>query len=201
MERKTKHAQRSDATRSALIAAARPLFADRGFAGVAAEEVVAAAGVTRGALYHHFGGKEGLLAGVYEQIERELLDRIGAHVSEVAVTDPLVALATGAQAFLDACSEPEVHRIVLLDAPSVLGWERWREIGWRYGAGLTEQVVQAAIDAGLIARQPAKPLAHLLLGALDEAALYIARAADPRVARAEAGAALGTLLEGLRAPA
>jgi hypothetical protein len=100
-------------------------------------------------------------------------------VAEQEATDPLGALATGAQAFLDACSEPEVHRIVLLDAPSVLGWERWREIGWRYGAGLTEGVVQAAIDAGLIARQPAKPLAHLLLGALDEAALYVARAPEP----------------------
>jgi AcrR family transcriptional regulator len=200
MERKTRHAERSDATRAALIAAARPLFAGRGFAGVGAEEIVAAAGVTRGALYHHFGGKEGLLAAVYEQIEQELLDRIGAQVTAVGATDPLAALATGAQAFLDACSEPEVHRIVLLDAPSVLGWERWREIGWRYGAGLTEGVVQAAIDAGLIPRQPAKPLAHLLLGALDEAALYVARAPDARAARREAGAAIGTLLEGLRAP-
>jgi hypothetical protein len=91
-----------------------------------------------------------------------------------------------------------VHRIVLLDAPSVLGWERWREIGWRYGAGLTEGVVQAAIDAGLIAPQPARPLAHLLLGALDEAALYVARAADPGAARDEARAAIAMVLEGLR---
>jgi AcrR family transcriptional regulator len=165
---------------------------------VGAEEIVAAAGVTRGALYHHFGGKEGLLAAVYEQIEQELLERIGARVAEQETTDPLAALATGAQAFLDACSEPEIHRIVLLDAPSVLGWERWREIGWRYGAGLTEGVVQAAIDAGRIARQPAKPLAHLLLGALDEAALYVARAPEPAVAREEAGAAIAALLEGLR---
>jgi AcrR family transcriptional regulator len=200
MERKTKHAQRSDATRAALVAAARPLFARRGFAGVGAEEIVAAAGVTRGALYHHFGGKEGLLAAVYEQLEQELLERIGARVAEVGARDPLAALVTGAQAFLDACSEPEVHRIVLLDAPSVLGWERWREIGWRYGSGLTEGVVQAAIDAGLIARQPAKPLAHLLLGALDEAALYVARAPDA-AARRDAGAAIGTLIEGLRARA
>jgi AcrR family transcriptional regulator len=199
MERKLTQGERSGATRAALVAAARPLFARRGYAGVGAEEIVAAAGVTRGALYHHFGGKEGLLAAVYEQIEHELLERIGARVAEQEATDPLAALATGAQAFLDACSDPEVHRIVLLDAPSVLGWERWREIGWRYGAGLTESVVQAAIDAGLIARQPAKPLAHLLLGALDEAALYVARAPEPAVARDEAGAAIAALLAGLRA--
>lgn len=199
MERKSKHAQRSDATRAALVRAARPLFATRGFAGVGAEEIVRAAGVTRGALYHQFAGKEGLLEAVYEQIEQELLERIGSRMAQEGVTDPLVALAAGAEHFLEACVEPEVHRIILLDAPSVLGWERWREIGWRYGMGLTEGTVQAAIDAGRIAPQPARPLAHLLLGALDEAALYVARAADRDAARREMGAAITALLDGLRA--
>lgn len=199
MERKSKHAQRSDATRAALVRAARPLFATRGFAGVGAEEIVRAAGVTRGALYHQFAGKEGLLEAVYEQIEQELLERIGSRMAQAGVTDPLVALAAGAEHFLEACVEPEVHRIILLDAPSVLGWERWREIGWRYGMGLTEGTVQAAIDAGRIAPQPARPLAHLLLGALDEAALYVARAADRDAARHEMGAAITALLDGLRA--
>lgn len=199
MERKSKHAQRSDATRAALVRAARPLFATRGFAGVGAEEIVRAAGVTRGALYHQFAGKEGLLEAVYEQIEQELLERIGSRMAQAGVTDPLVALAAGAEHFLEACVEPEVHRIILLDAPSVLGWERWREIGWRYGMGLTEGTVQAAIDAGRIAPQPARPLAHLLLGALDEAALYVARAADRDAARREMGAAITALLDGLRA--
>lgn len=199
MERKSKHAQRSDATRAALVRAARPLFATRGFAGVGAEEIVRAAGVTRGALYHQFAGKEGLLEAVYEQIEQELLERIGSRMAQAGVTDPLVALAAGAEHFLEACVEPEVHRIILLDAPSVLGWERWREIGWRYGMGLTEGTVQAAIDAGRIAPQPARPLAHLLLGALDEAALYVARAADRDAARREMGTAITALLDGLRA--
>jgi AcrR family transcriptional regulator len=199
MERKSKHARRSDATRAALVRAARPLFAARGFAGVGAEEIVRAAGVTRGALYHQFGGKEGLLEAVYEQIEQELLERVGSRVTAAGATDPLAALAAGADSFLDACVEPEVHRVVLLDAPSVLGWERWREIGWRYGMGLTEAAVQAAIDAGQIAPQPARPLAHLLLGALDEAALFVARADDRAAARREMGAAIAALLGGLRA--
>jgi AcrR family transcriptional regulator len=199
MERKSKHAQRSDVTRAALVRAARPLFAARGFAGVGAEEIVRAAGVTRGALYHQFAGKEGLLEAVYEQIEQELLERIAARVAAVGATDPLAALAAGAEHFLEACVEPEVHRIVLLDAPSVLGWERWREIGWRYGMGLTEGTVQAAIDAGQIAGQPARPLAHLLLGALDEAALFVARAEDRDAARREMAAAITALLDGLRA--
>ena len=198
MERKSKHAQRSDATRAALVRAARPLFAARGFAGVGAEEIVRAAGVTRGALYHQFAGKEGLLEAVYEQIEQELLERIGSRMATTGVTDPLAALAAGAEHFLEACVEPEVHRIVLLDAPSVLGWERWREIGWRYGMGLTEGTVQAAIDAGRIAPQPARPLANLLLGALDEAALFVARAEDRDAARREMAAAIAALLYGLR---
>jgi AcrR family transcriptional regulator len=199
MERKSKHAQRSDVTRAALVRAARPLFAARGFAGVGAEEIVRAAGVTRGALYHQFAGKQGLLEAVYEQIEQELLERIASRVAAVGATDALAALAAGAEHFLEACVEPEVHRIVLLDAPSVLGWERWREIGWRYGMGLTEGTVQAAIDAGQIASQPARPLAHLLLGALDEAALFVARAEDRDGARREMGAAIAALLDGLRA--
>jgi AcrR family transcriptional regulator len=199
MERKSKHAQRSDVTRAALVRAARPLFAARGFAGVGAEEIVRAAGVTRGALYHQFAGKQGLLEAVYEQIEQELLERIASRVAAVGATDALAALAAGAEHFLEACVEPEIHRIVLLDAPSVLGWERWREIGWRYGMGLTEGTVQAAIDAGQIASQPARPLAHLLLGALDEAALFVARAEDRDGARREMGAAIAALLDGLRA--
>jgi hypothetical protein len=95
--------------------------------------------------------------------------------------------------------DPELHRIVLLDAPSVLGWERWREIGWRYGMGLTESVLAAAMEAGQLPRQPVRPLAHVLLGALDEAALYVARAPDRGVARAEMSDALARLVEGLRA--
>ena len=199
MESKSKHALRSHATRAALVGAARPLFAARGFADVGAEAIVRAAGVTRGALYHQFAGKEGLLEAVYEQIEQELLERIAARITAAGASDPLAALVAGAEHFLEACVEPEVHRIVLLDAPSVLGWERWREIGWRYGMGLTEGTVQAAIDAGQIAPQPARPLAHLLLGALDEAALFVARAEDPGAARREMGTAIAALLDGLRA--
>src|SRR3954470_24740324 len=124
-------AERSEATRGALIEAARPLFAVRGYAGVGTEQIVRAAGVTRGALYHHFEGKEGLLAAVYEQIEADLAERIVARAGAVGDDGPLAELAAGVDVLLDAARDPEVHRIVLLDAPAVLGWERWREIGWR----------------------------------------------------------------------
>jgi AcrR family transcriptional regulator len=191
-------AERTEATRAALIAAARRLFTERGYEDVGAEEIVRAAGVTRGALYHHFGGKPGLLDAAYEQLEAESTERVARIVLGSDLESPLEAMKAGIEAFLDECAEPELRQIALHDAPAVLGWERWREIGWRYGMGVAEAVLSAAIDAGQIPPQPVRPLAHVLLGALDEAALYVARAPDQRQARAEMGAVLHRLIEGLR---
>ena len=109
----------------------------------------------------------------------------------------LAALRIGADAWLDACTEEEPRRIVLLDGPSVRGWERWREIGLRHGVGLVETALTAAVDAGQLSRQPVRPLAHVLIGALDEAALYVATARDAAAARREVGAVLDRLLRGL----
>jgi AcrR family transcriptional regulator len=188
-------AERSATTRAALVAAARPLFAAHGFAAVGTETIVRDAGVTRGALYHQFDDKTELFAAVVEAVEADLLARIAALLA--GVSDPVDALVRGADAWLDACADAEVQRIALVEGPAVLGWERWRAIGLRYGAGLVEGALQAAIDSGGIAPQPARPLAHVLIGALDEAALYIARADDPATARAEMGAVLRRLLSGL----
>ena len=112
---------------------------------------------------------------------------------------PLEAMRAGAEMFLEACTVPEVQQIVLLDGPSVLGWDRWREIGAEHGLGLIEATLQAAIDAGAIAEQPVRPLAHVLMGALDEAAMLVARAEDPEAARAEVGRTMDTLLGALGA--
>src|SRR3954462_8287582 len=185
-ERKTQ-AERSEATRGALIAAARPLFAGRGYAGVGTEEIVRAAGVTRGALYHHFAGKRELFEAVYVQLEVELAERIAEGALRSGAAAPLEAMRAGAEMFLQACTVPEVQQIVLLDGPSVLGWDRWREIGAEYGLGLIEATLQAGVDAGEIVEQPVRPLAHLLMGALDEAAMLVARAEDPAAMRAEVG--------------
>jgi AcrR family transcriptional regulator len=193
---RTLKADRSEATRAALVEAARKLFAERGYAAVATEEIVRAAGVTRGALYHHFAGKKELFEAVYEDVERRLIEQIAASVMSSA--NPLEALHSGAQAFLDACEDPAVQRIALLDAPSVLGWERWREIGLQYGFGLVQASVQAAMDAGLIEQQPVTPLSHLLLGAIDEGAMLIARAHDGGHTREQVGTSVARLLETLR---
>jgi AcrR family transcriptional regulator len=192
---KRTQAERSEATRGALIGAARRLFAERGYAAVGTEEIVREAGVTRGALYHHFAGKQELLAAVYEQIEAELTKQLAATL--VPDASVLETLRRGADAFLDHCLEPEVQQIVLLDAPAVLGWEQWREIGARYGLGLIEALIKAGIESGEIREQPVKPLAHALLGALDEIAMLVARADDPRAARESAGETLAGLVEAL----
>jgi AcrR family transcriptional regulator len=190
-------AEQADATRSALSAAARQLFTERGYAATSTTEIVERAGVTRGALYHHFAAKDELFRAVFEQLEGEVTRR----VAEEALTsaDPLEQLRRGTRAYLDACIDPAVQRVVLLDGPSVLGWETWQEIEQRYGYGLVVAGVEAAIGAGLISAQPVEPLAHVLFGALTEAGMVVARADEPRRARVDMEAAMDRLLEGLRA--
>ena len=190
-------AEQADATRTALSAAARQLFTERGYAATSTTEIVERAGVTRGALYHHFAAKDELFRAVFEQLEGE----VTGHVAQEALTsaDPLEQLRRGTRAYLDACIDPAVQRVVLLDGPSVLGWETWQEIERRYGYGLVVAGVEAAMAAGLIASQPVEPLAHVLFGALTEAGMVVARADDPRASRTEMEAAMDRLLDGLRA--
>jgi AcrR family transcriptional regulator len=187
-------AARSAATREALIAAARPLFAAHGFGSVGTETIVRAAGVTRGALYHQFADKTELFAAVFEMVEAELTQRIGTAVSDAGALDPIELMKLGAATWLSACTEPEVHRIVLVEAPAVLGWARWREVGLRYGLGLVQSLLSYAMEVGAIRRQSTEPLAHVLIGALDEAALYVAQAADQQTALIQVTAVLNELM-------
>jgi len=164
---------------------------------VGTEEIVRAAGVTRGALYHQFRDKADLFAAVAEEVEAEISERIAAGAG--AATDPVDALRAGARLFLDACAEPEVERIILLDAPAVLGWEAWRALAGRYGLGLVRLGLQSAMDAGAIVPQPIAPLAHILIGALDEAALYVAGAENPAAAREECAEIFDRIVRGFTA--
>ena len=193
-ERRTQ-AERSEATRSALLEAGRDLFAEHGYASVSTEQIVSRSGLTRGALYHHFGGKRELFKAVYEQIEARLVEQIA--VSELAASDPIDVLRRGIELVLDQTVDSDVQRIALVDAPAVLGYEEWREIEERYGLGLLTGALGAAIEAGQVRAQPVEPLAHLLLGAIIVAAQYVARADDVARARKEMGAALNGLLDGI----
>jgi AcrR family transcriptional regulator len=178
-------AERTAATRALLIGSARKLFARKGFGAVSTESIVAAAGVTRGALYHQFDDKAALFEAVYTQVEQELVAHVAARIVAAGPGDQLQAMRVGARLFLDLVSAPDVQQIVLIDAPAVLGWEQWRAVGIKYGLGIIEAMLAQAIADGVIPDQPLRPTAHVLLAALDEAALYIARATDNRHAHKE----------------
>lgn len=192
-----RRSEQAEVTRTALVAAARALFTERGYAATSTTEIVERAGVTRGALYHHFPAKDDLFRAVFEQLEAEVTE----HVAEEALAgaDPFEQLRVGSRAYLDVCLDPAVQRVVLVEGPSVLGWERWQEIEQRYGYGLVAAGIEAAMAAGLIETQPVEPLAHVLFGALTEAGMVVARAGDPRAARSDMDEAMDRLLDGLRA--
>ncbi|MGA8250866.1 MAG: TetR family transcriptional regulator [Mycobacterium sp.] len=192
-------AERAAETREALVTAARSLFAANGFADVALETIVRAAGVTRGALYHHFADKTELFAAVFEQVEAEVAARMGQAIVAANPTDPVEVMRRGADFWLDACSDPEVQRIVLVDAPAVLGWTRWTEIGNRYNIGMVRDLLKSAIEASLIPPQPVEATALTLLGAMREATLYVARAEDHTQARREAGVVMERFIRALGA--
>lgn len=178
--------QRSAETRSALLAAGRRLFGGQSFNEVGTEKIVAAAGVTRGALYHQFDSKAGLFAAVLDQAEAEISRRVASALDGRDPADTVGILLAGASAWLDASSEPDLQRIVLLDGPAVLGWQAWREICLRHTVGLVAALIQDGIDRGTIPPQPVEATTHILVGAVDEAALYVAQSTDPVTARAEA---------------
>lgn len=186
--------QRTQITRERFLDAARELFAARGFDAVSQEELVRHVGLTRGALYHQFGGKEGLFDALYDQMQQEIAARIAAAADALGAR---AALHAGCRAFLIACADPATQRVVLRDAPRVLGWERWREVDARHGLGTLKEGLRAVVASGDLAPQPVDPLAHLLSGAMNEAAMWIARAPDPDAALREAIAALDGILDGL----
>jgi AcrR family transcriptional regulator len=182
-------------TRASLLAAGRKCFGAAGFAETSIEDIASAAGVTKGALYHHFASKDALFRDVYEQVKRELTDQVAPSFLEPAPWDALLA---GCRATLDAHLDPEVRRIVLFDGRAVLGWELAREIESRYGAIVLRGALRRAMNAKMIEQQPLAPLAQMLNGALTEACHLIADADDTEHARAEVGAVVVRILEGLR---
>jgi AcrR family transcriptional regulator len=189
--------QRSAATRHALIAAARRLWAARSYAEVGTPEIVAAAGVTRGAMYHQFADKAALFLAVMEAVEQDVVTRLAEAIAQSGAATPAAAIRAAVEPWLDICVDPEVRQLLLLDAPSVLGWERCRDITQRYSLGMTERLLVEAMNAGQLAVQPARALAHILIGALDEAAMVIATAEDRDQARADVGEVLRRLFDGL----
>lgn len=191
--------KRSETTRTTLLDVARPLFAERGYARVSADELVAAAGLTRGALHHQFGDKKGLFREVLLQVEQELADQVAAAMAPHDTVQEKMVVAL--DAFLNTCTDPAVSRIALLDAPAVLGWAQWRQIEADHGLRLITDLLRQGMATGAITAQPVDVLARLILSALIESALMVSHAEDRAAARTEAQQALGGLLSGLLATA
>jgi len=187
-------AERRASTRRALLDAARSLFAEKGYHGAAAEEIVGRAGLTRGALYHHFEDKKDLFRVVVDEMEGEIDEEIEA--AERAQSGLPEAVMAGYRSFLDAVLDPEMRRTFFLEGPSVLGWE-WREIDARHAVGKIEEGLESLIAEGFMEPQPVRPLARLINGALLEAAFFVAASEDPETASDEAWGAMERLVSGL----
>jgi AcrR family transcriptional regulator len=173
------------------VATARGLFAERGYANVSADDIVSSAGLTRGALHHHFGDKAGLFRAVFEQLEVEMTAELTQAMA--AVDDLASRMVVGLGAFLDICQRPEVLRIGLTDAPAVLGWEVWRSIEVEHGLGLIKNLIEQGMAEGVIVEQSPEVLAQLVLSVTIEAALLIANGADRQAVQPT----LATMLTGL----
>lgn len=184
------------ATRVRLLTHARELFAEHGYAAVSIPDVARAAGVTKGALYHQFTGKAEVFEAVLEQAQQEVGESVAAAAD--VVTDPFAALLAGCRAFLEAATAPAVRRVLLVDGPALVGWERWRELDEQASASHLAEALAALMDDGVLARRPVAPLTRLLSGAMNEAALWLARPDAMPSDLDDATTALAALLAGLR---
>jgi AcrR family transcriptional regulator len=173
------------------------MWGERGYAAASTPEIAEAAGVTRGAMYHQYANKTELFVAVLEAIETEVIQRLTADVIAAEPSTPAETLHVTADAWLQIAVEPEIRQLMLLDAPSILGWAGFREVSQRYGLGMTEQLLSAAIDAGELRAQPTRPLATIVLAALDEAAMIIANATDPVRETQEVRTVVHDLIDGL----
>lgn len=191
----TTRAEQREATRRALLLEGRRRFGAEGYHEVVLAEIARASGVTKGAAYHHFGSKLGLFRAVAAQLQ----DELGERVAETADRhqDPWERLLAGCRAFLAAGADPTVRRVLLVDAPTVLGWDEWRAMDEGSSARHLAEALETAAAAGLIAEGPVEPLARLLSGAMNEAVLWLARSEDPR-ALEQTEQSLQRLLNGLR---
>lgn len=190
-----KNVQRGQATRHHVVTVATQLFAERGYEATSIDAVLHEAGVSRGSLYHHFPGKDALFEAVLEAVE----ERVGLEVVSAAAgsADPVDGLRAGCQAWVRLAGDPVVQRILLVDAPSVLGWQRWRDLEERHALGLLRAALQAVADTGRLAPDLVDVFAHVVLAAMNEIALLVAQAHDPTAEQQAGTAAVDEVLDRL----
>jgi AcrR family transcriptional regulator len=197
VEKVDRRIDRGRATRDRLVAAAVELFAARGFEATSIEAVLEETGVSRGSLYHHFASKQSLFEAVVDAVEAKVGGEIVAAGAAAGDTDPVSVLRAGFLAWVRLAADPVVRRILLIDAPAVVGWRRWREIEEQYGLGLIRAVVQSAAEEGRLPTQQVDAFSHMLLAAVNELALLVALADDVPAVQASAEVAVDELLRRL----
>lgn len=190
--------QQREETRRTLLRESRRLFAENGYAEVSIADIVAAAGVTKGALYHQFAGKREVFRAVLEDVQAEVAEQVAAAAD--ARPDPWDQLVTGCETFLTVCAAPDIQRIMLVDGPAVLGWQEWRAMDEATSARHLADALTSLIAEGILPPQPVAPLTHLLSGAMNEAALWLASDTGPG-ALTETLVALRRILDALPRPA
>lgn len=196
-DRAQNSSERADATRERIVQAARELVVEHGYDAVSTGQVLERAGVSRGGLYHHFNGKDELMAAVLEVVERDFAGRLTAAIADAR--DPFDALATGVQWYLDECiRSEELQRVGLYEGRKALGWEAWRETIAPYGLSMLAAGLAATIEAGQLEDADPRALAHLILALLHEAATMILSASDRDAERACVGASVAVMIDGLR---
>jgi AcrR family transcriptional regulator len=183
------------ATRDRIIATARRLFAASGYEETSTDAVLSESGVSRGALYHHFKNKQALFESVLEAVETDVAAKTANAARGIA--DPVESLRAGFDAFLELARDQEVRQIVLIDAHSVVGWEKWREIDERHGFGGLKKGLRKIAATGRLREEMVEMFAHMLLATLIEVAFLIARAPDPEVAARDGRKAMNELLDRL----
>ncbi len=186
----------SESTRHALVDSAVELFTKKGYAATSLDEVAKRARVTKGALYHHFSGKQALFEAAFDAVETNVM----AQLAEVVVGpgDPWERAMNGVRQYIKICLDPSYQRIVVHEAPVVMGWERWREAEDHFSFGIVRSSIQALVDSGQIDDLPVEVAARLLFGALTAGAAVIARSENPKKASNEVATTAVRMLERMR---
>jgi AcrR family transcriptional regulator len=189
----------SESTRQALVDSAVEMFTKHGYAGTSLDAIARRARVTKGALYHHFSGKQALFEAAFDVVEKAAVTRL----SEVVAGDGSAwdRAVRGVELYIQSCLDPSYQRIVVHEGPVVMGWERWRETEDHFSYGLVRDTIEALIQAGEIVELPVEVTARVLFGALSAGATFIAGADNPKKAGAEVSKTIVAVMQGMRANA
>lgn len=190
-----RNVQRGQATRAQLVEVATRLFAQHGYDATSIQAVLAESGVSRGALYHHFPGKDALFMAVLEEVGNRLAGQAAEAARDAA--DPVAVLRIGCLAWIRSARDPVIRQIVLIDAPAVLGWERWRALDEQGPLGEIRAALAYAAEAGRVDPRHVDAFAHIVLAAANEVAMMIARADDPAAAVSAGESAVAEFLDRL----